>query len=220
MLDRYCERGGEIGLWAEPVNALTNLAFLIAAGLAARRFVGTPGLTLRTGWDLALLILLLIAIGIGSALWHTFATRWALLADVIPITGFINLYLLSFGYRVLALYPWTLFGLWLAYQGANIGLLALVPAAALNGSVGYLPALAFLIGFWVWLRGRGHPLAPTMLAAAGLFGLSLTLRTLDPDLCMLWPIGTHFVWHLFNAWLLYLLLDGLIRHGKRARGAA
>lgn len=220
MLDVYCERAGAVGLWAEPANAVTNLAFLIAAGFAIHRLVAAPLASLRRDWDLALLILLLIAIGIGSALWHTFATRWALLADVLPITGFINLYLLSFGYRVLQLRPWPLLGLWLAYQGANLGLLALVPADALNGSVGYLPALAFLLLFWGWLRAQRHPLARTMLAAAGWFGLSLTLRTLDAELCTYWPIGTHFLWHLFNAWLLYLLLAGLIRDQTRARGRA
>jgi len=30
MIDLYCERLGP-GLWAEPLNALTNLAFLLTA---------------------------------------------------------------------------------------------------------------------------------------------------------------------------------------------
>jgi len=35
MIDLYCERLGP-GIWAEPINALTNLAFLVAAFAAWR----------------------------------------------------------------------------------------------------------------------------------------------------------------------------------------
>ena len=219
MLDTYCERAGNPGLWTEPLNLVTNLAFLIAAALAARRFVAAPGLGLRNGWDLALLIVLLAAIGIGSALWHSVATGWAVLADVIPIMLFINVFLLSFGWRVLDLGVFGVIGLWVGYQAANYGLMVLVPVDALNGSVGYLPPLAFLFGFWAVLRRRCHPMAGTMLVAAGLFTLSLTLRTVDKTLCPMLPIGTHFLWHLLNAVLLYVLLDVLIRKpDKSLRG--
>ena len=214
-LDIYCERGGEPGLWAEPVNALTNLAFLLAALLVARRLATTPDLRLHNAWDLWLLTLVLAAIGIGSGLWHTVATAWAVLADVIPIAVFINLYLLSFGWRVLRLRPVALLALWLGYQTVNAGLLALVPADALNGSAGYLPALAFLGGFAVVLHRRGNAMASQLMAAAGLFALSVVLCTLDKPLCGGLPLGTHFLWHLLNAVLLYLLLTGLIRYGRR-----
>ena len=35
MLDLYCERAGP-GLWAEPVNALTNIGFVFTAWLSWR----------------------------------------------------------------------------------------------------------------------------------------------------------------------------------------
>jgi hypothetical protein len=48
-IDAYCERLGP-GLWAEPLNALTNLAFIVAALICAWR-LGHPrpplGLALR-----------------------------------------------------------------------------------------------------------------------------------------------------------------------------
>ena len=215
MLDVYCERAGAAGLWAEPVNLLTNAAFLLAALLAGRRLLAAPGLGARNAWDLWLLVLLLAAIGIGSALWHSFATRWAVLTDIIPITLFINLYLLSFGWRVLALQPLPLAGLWLGYQVLSVGLVAAAGPELLNGSIGYLPALVFLVGFWWTLRRHAHPLAPTLRAASVLFAVSLTLRTLDAALCEALPLGLHFGWHLLNALLLYLLLDGLIRSTDR-----
>ena len=36
---RYCERGGDAAFWAEPVNAATNAAFIIAALLALRELL-------------------------------------------------------------------------------------------------------------------------------------------------------------------------------------
>ncbi len=211
MLDVYCERAGAAGLWAEPLNAVTNLAFLAAAVLMALRLRRMPRRTWGHAWDLWLLTLVLGAIGIGSGLWHTFATRWGLLADVLPITVFINGYLLAFGWRMLRLRWVGLPLLWLGYQTGTVGLLLAVPADALNGSVGYLPALAFLVGFALWLRGRDGRMALTMALAAGLFALSLTFRTLDATLCGVLPMGTHFLWHLLNAALLFLLLDALAR---------
>jgi hypothetical protein len=217
LLDVYCERAAEPGVWAEPLNAVTNLTFVAAAALAWRRFAAEPGLGWRHGWDLGLLILLLAAIGIGSGLWHTLATGWAMLADVLPIALFINLFLLSFTWRVLRLTVLGVAGLWISYQLANAALVAFIPTGALNGSVGYLPALGYLLFFWLMLRARAHPMAWRLAAAVLLFAVSLTLRTLDKGLCSALPIGTHFLWHLLNAVLLYWLLAGLI--GCRRRGA-
>lgn len=210
MLDTYCERAGDPGLLAEPINLITNAAFVIAAAFAASRLASEPDLGVRNAWDLGLLVLLLAAIGIGSALWHSFATGWAVLADVIPITLFINLYLLSFGWRVLRLSWLALAGLWLGYQVMSVGLVALAGPELMNGSIAYLPALAFLVGFWWVLNRRADPLAPTLLLACVLFISSLTFRSLDIALCRTLPIGLHFLWHLLNALLLYLLLRGLI----------
>lgn len=103
---RYCERGFDPGLWAEPVNALSNAAFLVVAVLAAVRMArplpqgaATPDrLTIRVVHSLIALVAL---IGIGSFLFHVMATRWAQLADVLPIGAFILLYLV-FALRCLA----------------------------------------------------------------------------------------------------------------------
>jgi hypothetical protein len=76
----YCERGLDPAFWAEPLNALSNAAFLIAAWWAWR----TWRQSLQAGQAELGLVALLAVIGAGSFLFHTFATRWAALADVIP----------------------------------------------------------------------------------------------------------------------------------------
>jgi hypothetical protein len=83
MIDLYCERAGP-GLFAGPVNALTNIAFWIAAwaawSLARRERV--------TGTSTSLLTALIVIIGVGSTLFHTFATGWARFLDEFPILVF------------------------------------------------------------------------------------------------------------------------------------
>ncbi|TMJ35565.1 MAG: hypothetical protein E6G89_18315, partial [Alphaproteobacteria bacterium] len=78
-IDAYCERLGP-GLLAEPLNALSNAAFFIAAlwaASAARRRGSEPII-----W---LLIALVFVIGLGSLAFHIFANSWSSLADVLPI---------------------------------------------------------------------------------------------------------------------------------------
>ncbi len=80
----YCERV-DAAFWSQPINAMTNAAFLIAALWAWRR----PDLPVM-GRVLAVILAL---IGIGSFLFHTFAQTWAGLADVLPILMFILVYI-------------------------------------------------------------------------------------------------------------------------------
>ena len=67
-IDIYCERTSA-ALWAEPVNALTNAAFLIAA-LIAWRAAHQAG---RLDGPMILRIALTASIGVGSFLFHTLA---------------------------------------------------------------------------------------------------------------------------------------------------
>lgn len=219
FLDAYCERTGP-ELWAEPVNLLTNLAFLIAAAAAARRFAESPGLAFRNGWDIALLIALLAAIGVGSALWHAFAQPWAALADTLPILLFISVFLASFLYRVAGLGAAAIVALFALFQAVNFGIRGVFPPETLNGSIFYAPAWLGLALMALWLALRRHALAGRFAAAWALFSGSLVFRTVDQAVCAAFPIGTHFLWHGLNAVLLYLLVDALIRSRLAGPGAA
>src|SRR5579871_1409996 len=91
-IDLYCERT-DPSFWAEPANALTNVAFLIAAAAAFWSWRRVGG---RDGPALALIVVV-VAVGLGSFTFHTVATRGAVFADIIPIAIFI------YGYLLLAL---------------------------------------------------------------------------------------------------------------------
>lgn len=89
-----------------------------------------------------------------------------------------------------------------------------LPQHWLNGSIGYAPALLFLLGLGLWHRAAGRKEPFALLAACGLFTVSLALRTSDMALCAALPTGVHFLWHCLNACVLYLTLRALILSGR------
>lgn len=210
-IDAYCERTSA-AFWAEPLNAWSNLAF-IAAGL-----IGLSLWKMRGGRDrpAQALCLLVLVIGIGSFLFHTFATRWASLADVIPIAVFI------YSYFALALRRYfglsrLMAGLGTAGFFAASFLAESVFAALVGSSAGYVPALLAMLIIGGLLVARQEEPGTLVLAAGTTFLVSLTFRTLDGPLCEVWPIGTHPLWHLLNAATLGLLLAAAIDADRGVR---
>jgi ribosomal protein S18 acetylase RimI-like enzyme len=96
-------------------------------------------------------------------------------------------------------------------------LIALAGTRAALG--GYLPALLGLLGVAVglWLRRGVRRYGTWLLWAAGVFAVSLTARTLDRPLCTDIPVGTHFVWHILNAVVLFLVGYAVLDRYRRGR---
>lgn len=210
-VDGYCERLGP-GLWAEPLNALTNAAFLIAAFVMWQRT--------RAGRDPleGALIAILAAIGIGSGLFHTFARGWAGLADVIPIALFILTYVYAANRRFFGLRPVPAALLTLGYfpyAAATVPLFALIPG--LGGSAAYAPVPLLILIYAAALRRRAPEVARGLALGAGLLVVSLAARTLDGPLCPVMPIGSHFLWHLLNGAMLGWMIEVLRRHRQAPR---
>lgn len=192
-VDGYCERVGP-GLWGEPLNSLSNLAFLVAAVLVWRLANGD-----RTGRLLAGLIGLIF---VASTVFHLLATRWAAVADSGAILVFVLVYAVVFARRY-----WSRRWAWVAapaFFGLTVG------TALLGGGL-YLGALIGLAAFAAVLAFK-RDVGWTHFAVAGaVFALSLSLRTLDRDVCDYVPAGTHFLWHLLNGVVLYLVSRTLVR---------
>jgi hypothetical protein len=235
VLGQYCERGLDPAFWAEPLNALSNIGFLIVSGLMLRRAGREIGDRNETGLrSVQGLALLTGVIGIGSFLFHTFASRWSLLADVIPIMIFMAAYL-ALALRVYLRMSWgTTAALVVAFMAVTMNASRLLcPATTvvlagaarnpcLNGSVGYVPALLALVAVGL-ASGRDHPARRDLLVAAGIFGVSIALRSVDRDICPLTLLfgrgrGTHALWHLLNALTLWMLLLAALRTAKAGPG--
>ncbi|MEO1548908.1 MAG: ceramidase domain-containing protein [Pseudomonadota bacterium] len=203
QMDNYCERV-DFAFWSEPVNALTNAAFLLAAFLVWRALKG-PDLGAR------LLVGVLAAIGIGSFLFHTFATRWAVMMDVLPILTFILLYVHLATIRFFGAPVWAGIGAAVAYipysAVVTIGLSALT--GPLNGSIAYFPVPILITAYALALLGRAPDTARGLLIGVGLLTLSLFFRTIDQAVCPQLGLGTHFLWHCLNGamlgWMIWVL---------------
>ena len=203
MIDLYCERL-DPDLWAEPINAFTNLAFLVAAFVSWRLAVQHKSLSIE-GW---ILIGLMAIIGIGSGLFHTFATTWSRYLDVIPILLYQITFLWFYGRRVVKLQAGYLAGAVVVYLiAAHLG--RQFPHI-LNGSLIYAPAFLLTLVLGVYHYRHAKKEHNILLLAIAVFTLSLFFRSIDQIVCTYFPIGTHFLWHLFNGLLVYLTFRGLV----------
>nr|WP_321445289.1 ceramidase domain-containing protein [uncultured Cohaesibacter sp.] len=227
-IDIYCERT-DASYWSEPVNALTNLSFILAALWAYwtyRKLKRQEGQAAHS--DLPVLVAIVMAglIGIGSYLFHTHATVWSSLVDVIPIWTFVAYYLFLAMYRIMGLPLWRAARVYGITLVSIAGVLWLVSTAflasdgaqassdGLNGSTQYLPGMIALYGFALVMLIRRHPAMGWILAAAVTFSVSIFFRTIDMMVCDALPLGTHFLWHSLNGLFIGFLLQALVRYGR------
>ena len=203
-IDIYCERL-DIGIWAEPINAVTNVAFIFAAIIMWLRCKNLV--------EGKILSFLLFSIGCGSFLFHTYAQIWAALLDVTAILIFILTYIFVANRRFLG---WSkmvsLIGviLFFPYQLLLVSILSNIQF--FGSSVQYIP-VAILIFIYSGLLRKSEPnLSRGLFIGAAILCLSIISRTVDEPLCSILSVGTHFVWHILNAIMLSWMIEILRRH--------
>ncbi|GEO83300.1 MULTISPECIES: ceramidase domain-containing protein [Alphaproteobacteria] len=215
----YCERAAP-GFWGEPLNATSSLLVVVVSIIGMVHIVRTRNVTP----GIMAFMALAVAIGTGSFLWHTFATRWAELTDVLPIWSFVALYgaaVIKDSLRPTISVPVSIATGFLVF-GAGIALSMRethMLGDTVSGSTQYLPALfvVFATGRLVWKER--HPSLRLMGIAVGLFALSFLFRSLDLPLCDLMPTGTHFLWHVTNCLAFGVLLVALMRFPQTRRNS-
>ncbi len=209
-IDGYCERLSP-AYWAEPINALTNAAFLIAAFIMWRRVRG-QGMPLAN-----LLVAVLALIGIGSYLFHTHAQVWAAMADTTPILAYILIYIFAINRDVWRMRPGYAFVgtvLFVPYAAATVPLFQFVPG--LGGSSAYAPVPLLILIYAFLLRQREPELARGLAIGACILIASITFRATDIPLCGQLPLGTHFMWHILNAIMLGWMIEVYRRYMARS----
>lgn len=214
-LDLYCERF-DPGLFAEPFNAASNLAFVL---MGLWLMTSLPRFTAprKPTWPLEVLAGMMILIGLCSAAFHTFATAWAQALDVGSIGLFIYFFMVVFARQVLDI-GWNL--AWMAapaFWGFGVIVTGPFDKGAFNGSVTYFPALAGLAFIAVGLALQRRGGVAWFAAAAGTFLVAIFLRTMDVAWCPRWPWGTHWAWHLLNSGVLAMTVIGLTQATSRRR---
>jgi hypothetical protein len=215
----YCERTSP-AFWGEPLDAVSNVAYVIAA-IALWRILRSDR---DVPFSIGFMPGLMAVIGAGSFAFHTLATRWSKVLDVVPIGLFVLCYLASF-------LRWF-YGL--SWRGCLLGVAGFIGLTAVfgvtvagyvpNRSGIYVPVLIVLVAVSVALfvsadfeRSRHWP---ALAAASVVFALGLFARTIDRKVCGSDPEGTHFIWHLLTGLLVFLVGYALVRRWRSLSAGA
>jgi len=187
----------------EPANTVSN-GVIVLFGLLSLYYVSkrTP-----RAYDLFFLAAVLVVQGIGSGLWHGLRDRVALAFEV--QAGLLILFGLAF--------CWSR-RLW-SYIGAFVFLLAFFGMFILSqiyfeGAprwVSIAPAV-ILAGSVLAAQTAMYSKKAALLAVAGMASsiTALGFRTYDLTACEYFPMGTHFLWHMFNAGGVFLTIFAMI----------
>jgi hypothetical protein len=189
----YCEDAIALSSFPiEPVNTVSNLV-IIGFGAAALWYISKRASRHN---DLYVLGSLLLATGIGSLLWHGLREPWALAFDVLPglffLFGFCFCWarrLWSFGTAVSAMAIFIA-----AFAGSGF----LFPQAPRFVSI----APAVIVAAFILIRQTALYSREAALWGTGALAGTLTalvFRTFDMEACAFIPVGTHFLWHIFNS---------------------
>ena len=215
-LDLYCERTDET-FWSEPLNAVSNISFILAAALVwrlARRLLP------KGDRQVDVLVALLVAVGVGSSLFHTVANVWSRWADILPIAATLVWALWLFLRRAARLSVRGVALGFSAFLAVTAAFALLVPSRLVNGSQPYCSCVVALVAMGSFVRRRSRASALDFYVAALLFALSLTFRSIDLAVCPAIPIGTHFLWHLLNGAALYAASRAVLREMARPQAAS
>lgn len=213
---RLCERAAD-GVWQEPLNTITNLGFLIAAYFIYKLYRNNPDYEGKNLWDIYILNILMICIGIASITFHTVPSYYTEIADTAFIVIFIIVYFTSAMFRIINLKKYPVLICMMAFVFTTKALVSYFPNA-LNDSVAYLSSMAAIIFIAFYLNLKRRAAATAFMMASIIGCVSLFFRVVDKEVCDVVPTGTHFLWHIFNSILIYILMKQLLRSiNRRAR---
>ncbi|MDF1736189.1 MAG: hypothetical protein P1U37_12940 [Minwuia sp.] len=193
-IDSYCERVAP-GLLGEPLNAITNLAFMIAA-IWLWRIARRHGRD--RSWMLRTLVILLFATGVFSLVFHTFANVIGVILDSLALTLCL-LAAILFSARVWLHQGWWQAALWPI--GMIVGAFVLGSVVPVDGAAYLGPFVTGLLMAGMLIT-RGHPAGRDVAIGIACFIPSFLFRSVDASVCEAFPSGTHFMWHMLNACVL------------------
>ena len=203
-IDGYCERI-DASFWSEPLNAVTNVVFLVAAIWVLRRE--------ELNNKARALAFLLGMIGIASFLFHSVATAWAGALDVLFILLFTLLYIFVATEDFLGLPRRSALVVTLGYFPFSVVVDWLtLPLSFLGSTRIYIPILILITLYSLILYKKFPYLSRGLAVGALLLTISMFARSVDLPLCETIPTGTHFLWHVINAIMLAWMIEVYRQH--------
>lgn len=194
----YCETlsalsAQSVAFPIEPANTVSN-SVIVLFGLASLYMVVKRA---PRAYDLYIASALLIACGVGSGIWHGLrdgqALFWEVQAGLLFLLGLavcwsrrlwspIGTLLFVIAFAVAFIYSRQYFAV------SNQRWVAVAPAVVLFGCI---------LATQTVMRSKKAALLG--LAAMGLSLTALGFRTYDLEWCDTFPMGTHWLWHIFNS---------------------
>jgi hypothetical protein len=198
-MDFYCERTNE-QIFNEPVNAISNIFFIIVS-LSLIKILRKN----QSNKIYYIQPILIFFIGIGSFLFHLKPNIITLYSDVIPIFLFSLSFIFFFNRDVININYLNNALLFLLFFFLFLFITPKLNYEILNGSEFYFANYFFLTMYTIWLYLKKSDFFQLLLLGFIFFNLSILLRSLDNHICEYFSIGTHFLWHFLNAYLLKIL---------------
>ncbi|MBF95798.1 MAG: hypothetical protein CFH34_01147 [Alphaproteobacteria bacterium MarineAlpha9_Bin4] len=205
MLSFYCERVSD-DFFGEPFNAFTNIFFIFSSILIirlSRDYISFFSVSF---------------IGLASFLFHTYPSSLTGFLDVLAIIIFMllvtnKIYLQFFNLRFLYSIFISIFFVIICYICGM-----LLHESILGTSSFYFPIILHLFFLIIYLHKKKFTFENLkyLYYSTLLFSCSILFRILDKKVCVFFPVGTHFIWHIFNAIFLYLLIKFLYLSSHRA----
>lgn len=201
----YCERGNLEGL-AEPLNAISNIAFILAS-------FGIYKLLTKyriQKIEYKVVLILILSIGVGSFLWHATRHSYTLLLDVVPVSlsfaAITYIFLAKLiGNKLLALL------LALLLIPGRFFISSFAPTDITSSLIRNLINATVFLVIIVWTFKKYGIVALEGFGILAVYLIAITMRSIDLQICPTFPVGTHFLWHIFNAFAVYLAVRFLIK---------
>lgn len=207
-IDLHCERLQD-GLFEEPLNTLSSLLFIVFAVLLWR-LLGTQK---RKPSGIIFLIIMMVLIGLGSAIFHTTARMWGALADALPIAIFALAYLYMFTRYVMNLKRLEVLIAFAIFVAVNV-IFKMNVHKAPDGYLSLIPTLLLYLVFSFYMIFTKNPSGKITMLAAMIALVAINFRIYDRNACEYINFGTHFMWHSLMAVFCYLGVREIIRKYK------
>ena len=198
-MDFYCERTNN-EIFNEPINAISNIFFIIVSISLIK--ILRKNKTDKINYVQPILIFF---IGIGSFLFHLKPNLITLYSDIIPIFLFSLSFIFLFNKNVINISNFNSALLFILFFTLLLFITPKLKYEILNGSEFYFANYFFLAMYTIWLYFKKSDFFQLLFLGFIFFNLSILLRSIDNHICNYLSIGTHFLWHFFNAYLLKIL---------------
>tara|TARA_B100000035_G_scaffold313319_1_gene326753 strand:- start:2942 stop:3574 length:633 start_codon:yes stop_codon:yes gene_type:complete len=198
-MDFYCERTNN-QIFDEPINAISNIFFIIVS-------ISLFKILRKNQSDKIYYVqpILIFFIGIGSFLFHLKPNLITLYLDIIPIFLFSLSFIFLFNRNVINISHLNSSLLFILFLTLLLFITPKLKYEILNGSEFYFANYFFLAMYTIWLYFKKSDFFQLLFLGFIFFNLSILLRSIDNHICNYLSIGTHFLWHFFNAYLLKIL---------------